>query len=95
MARYDETEWFMVTKEGVTRAFHERTIPLGPSDFNLGRSIVVRLAAQDLLDKVAWSELQDSRQWSVIAEINLPNTYDPLDIEENTLVIVPSADQVV
>ena len=95
MARYDKTEWFLVEKEGVTRAFHERTAPMSSNDFNLNRSSVFHLAENDLLDRLAWIELQDSRQWSVIAEINLPNTYDPLAIEENTLIIVPSADQVV
>ena len=88
MERYTDTEWFFVEKNGITRA-------LTRNDFNLSRSSIARLAENDLLDGIAWKELQDSRAWYVIAEINLPLTYDPLDIVENTSVIIPSVDQVV
>ena len=92
--RYENIEWFLVSKNGVIRAFNEGYVPERMTDFDLGRSEAKLVTSKDTLDLLSYEVLGDSLNWSTIGDINWPLVEDPLECPDNVEIIIPSKDQV-
>lgn len=93
MNRFKGVEWFLVNKDGIARAFHEAFVPLTPYDFSLEISNIKEVTEEAPLDWIAFQELDDARKWKIIGEINWPDTEEPLEMTNATMLYVPPVEE--